>query len=183
MAAAVSCLARLGPRAATGREVCRQAGVSHGLLRHYFDTPEALFAAAYEDLCHRFLAQFEARLTDAALSPEAALGAFFAAQFSDDWANPDILGAWIAFWTLTRTDPAFAAVNTGYNRRLRGLLEHALARINLGVDLASAAQILASAMDGLWLETCLRPGPAARAQALRLCRLTLRALTAAVVRI
>lgn len=183
MAAAVACLARLGPRGATGREVCRQAGVSHGLLRHYFDTPEALFAAAYEELCDRFLGQFEACLTDASLGPDAALDAFFTVQFSDTWANPDILGAWIAFWTLTRTDPAFAAVNATYNQRLRALLERALARLNLGLDLASAARILASVMDGLWLETCLRPDAAGRAEAVRLCRLTLRALAGAVVRI
>jgi TetR/AcrR family transcriptional repressor of bet genes len=183
LAAVIACLARLGPRGATGREVCRQAGVSHGLLRHYFETPEALFTAAYGDLCDRFLAEFEARLTDASLSPEAALDAFFAVQFSEAWANPDILGAWIAFWTLTRTDPAFAAVNAAYNQRLRALIERALARLNLGLDLASAAQILASVMDGLWLETCLRPDAAGRAEAVRLCRLTLRALAGAVVRI
>lgn len=26
----------------TGREICRQAGVSHGLLRHYFQKPDNL---------------------------------------------------------------------------------------------------------------------------------------------
>jgi TetR/AcrR family transcriptional repressor of bet genes len=183
LAAAIACLARLGPRGATGREVCRQAGVSHGLLRHYFETPEALFAAAYGDLCDRFVAEFEARLTDAALSPDAALDAFFAVQFSEAWANPDVLGAWFAYWTLTRTDPAFAAVNAAYNQRLRALIERALGRLNSDFDRGSASSILASVMDGLWLETCLRPDPAGRAEAERLCRLTLRALAGAVVRI
>jgi TetR/AcrR family transcriptional repressor of bet genes len=171
LAAAIACLARLGPRGATGRE------------RHYFETPEALFAAAYGDLCDRFVAEFEARLTDAALSPDAALDAFFAVQFSEAWANPDVLGAWIAFWTLTRTDPAFAAVNAAYNQRLRALIERALGRLNPDFDRGSASSILASVMDGLWLETCLRPDPAGRAEAERLCRLTLRALAGAVVRI
>jgi len=179
MAAAIACLARLGPRGATGREVCRQAGVSHGLLRHYFDTPEELFVEAYSDLCERFLAEFEARLTDQALGPEAALDTFFAVQFSDAWANPDILGAWIAFWTLTRTDPGFAAVNATYNQRLRALIVRALGRLKPGLDLESAASILASVMDGLWLETCLRPDAAGRAEAVRLCQLTLRSLTGA----
>jgi AcrR family transcriptional regulator len=176
MAAAIACLARLGPRGATGREVCRQAGVSHSLLRHYFEAPEALFLAAYQDLCDRFLAQFEARLTDPALAPEAALDAFFAAPFSDAWANPDILGAWIAFWTLTRTDPGFAAVNAAHNARLHALLAGALARRApaAGAEaVEGSARILAALMDGLWLETCLRPSPAARAEAVRLCRLAL----------
>lgn len=38
----VTCLARFGPRGATGREICRQAGVSHSLLRHYFRNPDRL---------------------------------------------------------------------------------------------------------------------------------------------
>jgi AcrR family transcriptional regulator len=178
MAAAITCLASLGPRGATGREVCRQAGVSHGLLRHYFGAPEALFLAAYADLCDRFLAQFEGRLNDASLTPEAALDAFFSVLFSDDWANPDILGAWIAFWTLTRADPAFAAVNAAYNSRQRALIERALGRLSppAGLDLDGAARVLAATMDGLWLETCLRPDAAARGAAADLCGLVLRGL-------
>lgn len=178
LAAAVACLARLGPRGATGREICRQAGVSHGLLRHYFETPEALFLAAYSDLCDRFLAAFEARLTDDGRPPQSALDAFFEAQFSPDWANTDILGAWIAFWTLTRTDPAFAAVNDAYNRRLGALLDQALRRLPLSpLDATEAAKILSATMDGLWLEVCLRPDADKRAEAVTLCRTALRRLT------
>ncbi len=178
LAVAVTCLAQLGPRAATGREICRQAGVSHGLLRHYFEKPEALFLEAYRDLCDRFLAAFEARLADDGRPPQGALDAFFEAQFSPDWANTDILGAWIAFWSLTRTDPAFAAVNDDYNRRLGDLLHKALRRLPpTALDPAEAAKILSATMDGLWLEVCLRPDADKRAEAVALCRTTLRRLT------
>ena len=49
LAATINCLARLGPRGTTGREICRQAGVSHGLLRHYFADPENLLLETYLD--------------------------------------------------------------------------------------------------------------------------------------
>jgi AcrR family transcriptional regulator len=178
LAVAVTCLAELGPRGATGREICRQAGVSHGLLRHYFETPEALFLEAYRGLCDRFLTAFDARLADDGRTPQSALDAFFEAQFSADWANPDILGAWIAFWTLTRTDPAFAVVNEAYNRRLGDLLDQALRRLPpSALDPAEAAKILLATMDGLWLEVCLRPDTDKRAEAVALCRTTLRRLS------
>lgn len=179
---AVSCLAQMGPKGATGREVCRRAGVSHGLLRHYFEHPDDLFLEAYQDLCDRFLAEFEARLLDPALEPRAALDAFFEVLFAPEWANPDVLGAWTAFWTLSRSDPAFARVNAAHNEHLRGLLALALRRLPAamapGVDLESATMILSSVMDGLWLEFCLRPEAERRVQAVALCRLTLRRLMA-----
>ncbi|MDR3512047.1 MAG: TetR/AcrR family transcriptional regulator [Caulobacteraceae bacterium] len=182
LAMTISCLATLGPRGATGREICRRAGVSHGLLRHYFDNPETLFLEAYKDLCDRFLAEFERRLLDESLDPWRALDTFFEVLFSETWANSEVLGAWTAFWTLTRSDEAFAEVNAAHNDRLRELLELALRRLPgpcaPGVDYASATMILSSVMDGLWLEFCLRPEAPKRAEAVELCRLTLRRLMA-----
>lgn len=177
---AVVCLARLGPREATGREVCRQAGVSHGLLRHYFDSPDQLFLEAYRDLCDRYLAEFERRLLDDKTDPWAALDDFFAVLFSKTWSGPEVLGAWTAFWTLTRSDPAFAEVNAAYNQRLGELVEQGLRRLPAqpapGLDFDSAAKILASVMDGLWLEFCLRPAAPKRAEAAALCGLAARRL-------
>ena len=49
LAVTISCLARLGARGTTGREICRQAGVSHGLLRHYFKNPENLLLETYQE--------------------------------------------------------------------------------------------------------------------------------------
>ena len=63
----LTCLAQLGPRGTTGREICRRAGVSHGLLRHYFRNPDNLLFETYEELCDHFLARFEAEL----LTPDA----------------------------------------------------------------------------------------------------------------
>lgn len=183
LAVAVSCLAALGPRGATGREICRRAGVSHGLLRHYFETPEELFLEAYRDLCDRFLAEFERRLADGPGEPWAALDTFFEVLFSEHWSNPEVLGAWTAFWTLTRSDEAFARINAAYNQRLGELLDQALRRLPAKpappLDFDSARQILASVMDGLWLEFCLRPETRKRAEAVALCRLTLRRLMVA----
>jgi TetR/AcrR family transcriptional repressor of bet genes len=109
------------------------------------------------------------------------LDSLFEVLFSEAWAHPDVLGAWIAFWTLTRTDPAFAEVNAAYNQKLRILIHGALSRLppaSRRLDLDSATKILASVMDGLWLEASLRPTAAGRAEAVALCRATLRRLTA-----
>jgi AcrR family transcriptional regulator len=179
LAVTISCLARLGPKATTGREICRQAGVSHGLLRHYFRNPNNLLFETYEELCDHFLASFEAELLAPHADPRAALHGFFAVLFSEEWASSDLLGAWMAFWTLVRTDAAFAAKSESYNARLRTLLERAVARLPSGgggVRSADLVPILSAVMDGLWLDFCLSPSRLSRERAVELCCVTLRQL-------
>ena len=177
LAVTISCLARLGPRATTGREICRQAGVSHGLLRHYFDNPENLLLETYQQLCDHFLERFEAELLAPGADAWEALDGFFAVLFSEEWASSDILGAWMAFWTLVRSNDEFAEVSESYNRRLRALLDIAFSRLPSrpdGLAREDAVPILSAVMDGLWLDFCLSPSRLSRDRALALCSLTLR---------
>jgi len=179
LAVTISCLARLGPRATTGREICRQAGVSHGLLRHYFVNPDNLLLETYQQLCDHFLARFEQELLAPGADPWSALDGFFAVLFSDEWARSDILGAWMAFWTLVRSNDEFAEVSEAYNRRLRDLLDTAFARLphtSGGLPRADAVPILSAVMDGLWLDFCLSPSRLSRDRAIALCSLALRQL-------
>ncbi|WEK46523.1 MAG: hypothetical protein P0Y56_16175 [Candidatus Andeanibacterium colombiense] len=57
-----ACLVRLGPRATTGHEICRQAGGSHGLLRHYSDNADNLPLETYRTMGDDFLTRFEQEL-------------------------------------------------------------------------------------------------------------------------
>lgn len=179
LAVTVSCLARLGPRGTTGREICRQAGVSHGLLRHYFRNPDNLLYETYEELCDHFIARFEAVLVDESLHPWEALDRFFAVLYSEEWSNTDLLGAWMAFWALVRTNPEFAAKSEEHNARLRELLALAISRLpTTGQTVATedAVVIISGVMDGLWLDYCLSPSRMSRERALELCCLTARRL-------
>lgn len=173
----ISCLARLGPKATTGREICRQAGVSHGLLRHYFDNPDNLLLETYQLLSDQFLERFEQELLAPSGDPWDAMDRFFAVLFSKDWARSDVLGAWMAFWTLVRSNEEFAEASESYNRRLRALLDTAFARLPAqpgGIARPDAIAILSAVMDGLWLDFCLSPSRLSRERALELCSLTLR---------
>jgi AcrR family transcriptional regulator len=178
----ISCLAQLGPRATTGREICRRAGVSHGLLRHYFANPNNLLLETYQELCDRFIARLEGELGapehGAQPDPFDALDRFFAAQFADEWASSDMLGAWMAFWALVRTNEEFAATSEAFNLRVRALLRTAVSRLPVGPDVSKddVATILSAVMDGLWLDYCLSPDRTPRDQARSLCSLTLRQL-------
>ena len=179
VAATVACLAKLGPRGATGREICRFAGVSHGLVRHYFSNPDNLLLETYADLCEQLLAHIEEKAKPDADEPWTALHHFFVATFNDDWASADIIGAWMAFWQLVRSREDFAAVSEAYNLRQRAIQERIVRRIpgaERRAPLADSIAILSAVTDGLWIEYYLSDARTPADRAVALCDLTARSI-------
>lgn len=182
VAATVCCLARLGAKGTTGREICRQAGVSHGLLRHYFRNPDNLLLETYEQLCEDMLAQLEAAAMPYAADPAEALHRYFVAVFSDDWAGPDIIGAWMVFWQQARSRADFAAVSDSFNLRQRALLERLVAHLPAqagALPMADAIALLSAILDGLWIEYYLSDQRTPRERCVALCDAAARRLFAA----
>lgn len=177
LAVTINCLARLGPRGTTGREICRQAGVSHGLLRHYFNNPENLLLETYQELCDQVITRFEEEAAAPVGNPWETIDRLFAALFSDQWANSDILGAWIAFWTLVRSNEDFARVSEDHNRKLGAMLAKAVSLLPRGpIAPDDVATLLSAVMDGLWLDFCLSPTRLPRERAMELGQMALRQL-------
>jgi len=175
LAITVSCLARLGPRGTTGREICRQAGVSHGLIRHYFRNPDNLLLETYEQLCDHMLAALEATLAEVETDPWGGLRRFYTAVFSQQWANADIIGAWMVFWQLVRSREDFAAVSEAYNEKQRILLHRALSLLPQRDDappLDNTIAIISAVMDGLWIEVYLAPTRTPPEACVELCQQT-----------
>ena len=156
VAAAETVLAREGVGGASVRTICAEAGVSPGLLRHYFEGLDDLIAAAYEAVGQRIDAALDAALEAAAPTPRARLLAYLAASFAPPVLDPQLLAAWIGFWSLVKTKPRMAEIHAAsyaeFRSRLEGLLAEAGAR-----DTRLAAIALTATVDGLWLELCLDP--------------------------
>jgi AcrR family transcriptional regulator len=64
------------------REICNRAGVSTGLLRHYFDGKDALIIEAYRTLTREYHGSLRGVLSGPAQSAEQKLRSFFDAYFS-----------------------------------------------------------------------------------------------------
>lgn len=180
VAVTVRCLARYGARGTTGRAICREAGVSHGLLRHYFENPDNLLLETYQQLCDDFLSRFETELLPEPADPWQALERYFVIAFSEEWASTEQLGAWTAFWGLVSSRGDFARVSDMFNADLRALLEQAASRLPppSAMPMADAIAILSAVMDGLWLEFCLSAERTPRERAVALCNATARRLFA-----
>ncbi|WOF43178.1 TetR family transcriptional regulator [Sphingopyxis indica] len=154
--AAAAVLAERGLAGTNVRAICARAGVSPGLLRHYFDGIDDLVAATYQATSDRMDAVFAAAVAAAGPDPSARLTAYLTASFRPPVTDPELLGAWTAFWALARSDARMAAIHAtsyaGYRARLGDLLTACGAP-----DAARLAILLTAMVDGLWLELSLDP--------------------------
>jgi TetR/AcrR family transcriptional regulator, transcriptional repressor of bet genes len=154
IAATAACLSETGLAGTNVRAICARAGVSPGLLRHYFGGIDDLVAATYEATSARMDAIFAAAVEGAGGDPRARLLAYLTASFRAPVTDPELLGAWTAFWALARSDVRMAAIHIesygGYRARLGDLLVACGAR-----DAERLAIMLTAMVDGLWLELSL----------------------------
>jgi AcrR family transcriptional regulator len=172
--ATVASLKRDGHDGLSIRRISAEAGVSIGLINHYFPDKHALVAAAYRHFDAQLVAAFRRAVANAPAAPRKRLRAFFAAAFAPPNLDRDVLAAWTVFWSLYRHSPEIRQVHEetrgGYGELLRELLrdvaEAAPARRMSG-RLAGIG--LTALLDGLWLEWCLDPDKFRPAEAVKLC--------------
>lgn len=154
--ATAACLAEDGLAATNVRAICARAGVSPGLLRHYFGGIDDLVAATYDATSERMDAIFARAVDDAKDEPRARLLAYLTASFRPPVTDPELLGAWTAFWALARSDARMIAIHAesyaGYRARMGDLL----GACGVAAPEAERLAIMLTAMvDGLWLELSL----------------------------
>ena len=152
--ATAAVLAEHGLAGTNVRAICAKAGVSPGLLRHYFGGIDDLVAATYQATSDRMDAIFAAAVGGAGKDSRARLNAYLTASFRPPVTDPELLGAWTAFWALARSDARMADIHAesyaGYRARLGELLTACGAR-----DAERLAITLTAMVDGLWLELSL----------------------------
>ncbi len=118
VSAALALVAEGGAQAATVRAIAERAGVTPGLIRHYFHSKEDLTRAAYTALMSRMTEDNAAVLAVAPDTPEARLAAFVAASLRPPVVDAERLGLWAAFLHGVRTDPRMRAVHEAGLSRL-----------------------------------------------------------------
>lgn len=158
--ACARCLATLGASGTSVRAICTEAGVSPGLLRHYFSGIDALVAETYRWTGAQVAESLYAAVAQAAPTPRARLLAYLTASFRPPIASPELLATWLAFWSLTKTDKAVAAVHADIYRDYREGLETLISALDPKArDHRLTAIALTALVDGLWLELSLGSAP------------------------
>lgn len=164
-------LARAGVGGASVRVIALEAGVSPGLVGHYFAGVDALVAATYAHVEEQVSLAIDAAVDQAGANPRARLEAFATASFRAPIADPQLLATWIAFWSLVRAQPDIARQHARQYAAFRARLEALLGECGLPAPRHAAAAIAVTALiDGLWLELCLSPEAFGAGEAERIVR-------------
>ena len=170
-------LAREGAAGASVRAIATEAGVSPGLIGHYFGGVDALVAATYAHVETRVAAALDQAVAAAGPEPRARLDAYVSASLLPPIADSDLLSTWIAFWSLVRARPDIAALHDEQYGRFRTGLEKLLAENGVKqAALRHTAIAITALVDGLWLELGLSPETFAPGEAAAIARSGLSAL-------
>ena len=153
-------LASKGAAGVSVRAICAEAGVSPGLLRHYFSGVSEAIAETYRMTGRNIEAALAAAVVNAGPDPRARLLAYITASFRPPIADPQLLASYIALWSLSRSDPRVARVRAEVYRDFRSGLEALIAEHRPDLDDARLPAIALTALiDGLWLELSLGDAP------------------------
>lgn len=173
--AALRCLMAEGHTGLSVRRIAKEANVSQGLVNHHFGSIDALVGRAYEILANELLQSLEEGILAAPQTPADRLDALITGTFSSRVLDPELLSAWIVFWSLVRHSQEIDEIHTrtyqNYVAMLRSLLSDLISAEDLKVrDVRLASIGLSALLDGLWLEGCLNPENFTAEDAINICR-------------
>lgn len=160
IAAALEIIAEDGLEAATVRAIAARAGVTQGLIRHYFTSKEELTRAAYHTHMTRMTEANFAVIDGVSEDPVVQLAQFVAASLRPPVMDATAVGLWSAFLQKVRRDPEMAGVHEATYLAYRDLLENLIAALPGQTDrqrLRRLAIACNGLIDGLWLEGSAYP--------------------------
>jgi betaine-aldehyde dehydrogenase len=150
----IDSLAELGYVSSTLAQIAGRAGVSPGLVAHYFGDKDGLLEAAFRSLSRRVGDQVRARLARAS-TPRGRIQAVIDANLAPAEFEQRTGTAWLAFWGQVVHAPRLKRVQTVYQRRTLSNLQHALKRLLPAEEARSLAYMIAAMIDGVWLRAAL----------------------------
>src|SRR5580692_7766929 len=150
----IDSLAELGYVGTTLAQIAVRAGVSPGLVAHYFGDKDGLLDAAFRSLARRVGDQVRARLRQVS-TPRARIQAVIDANLAPEEFEQRTGTAWLAFWGQVLQVPSLKRVQSVYQRRTLSNLRSSLKRLMPPEDAQHLAAMIAAMIDGVWLRAAL----------------------------
>jgi TetR/AcrR family transcriptional repressor of bet genes len=147
-----------GPEAATVRAIAARAGVTPGLIRHYFQSKDELTRAAYRSLMDGMTAKGSDALEGVGAAPEERLAAFVAASLRPPVLDAGAVVLWAGYMHKIRNDADLLAVHEAAYMAYRESLEAliiAIPRQTVPGQTRREAIACNAVIDGLWIEGSL----------------------------
>ena len=151
----IDSLAELGFVGTTLAQIAARAGVSPGLVAHYFGDKDGLLDAAFRSLARRVGNQVRARLRHVS-TPRARIQAIIDANLAPEEFEQRTGTAWLAFWGQVLQVQALEARAIGLSAaHLVESAQRSAANWCRAEEAQPLAAMIAAMIDGVWLRAAL----------------------------
>lgn len=155
--ATLKCVDQSGLAGTTISKVSRIAGLSTGIISHYFGGKSQLLEAAMRELLKQ-LGHGVVSRKQAATTPKEQLLAIINGNFSFEQTRSASVSTWLAFWAEAMHEPSLARLQRVNMNRLRSNLRFTLKQLLPQEKALLVADGLAALIDGLWLRGTFEQG-------------------------
>src|SRR5450755_4247750 len=154
IAVTIDSLAELGYVSSTLAQIAGRAGVSPGLVAHYFGDKDGLLEAAFRSLTRRVGDHVRARLRQIS-TPRARIQAIIDANLAPEEFDRRTGSAWLAFWGQVLQMQSLRRVQSVYQQRTLTNLRSSLRKLVPPDEARNLAAMIAAMIDGVWLRAAL----------------------------
>ena len=147
--ATIDVVAEVGLKAATINLIAKKAGLSSGIISHYFGGKEALIEATV-----RYLLSW-LKLEHSPDDPVARLMKIVDLNFSDIQQSLPSTKTWLSFWGESMHNASLSRLQEVNKRRLMTNLRYSYRQLLPRDHAHDAAQMTAALIDGFWLRCAL----------------------------
>lgn len=159
--ATMAVIAVEGYAGASVERITSQAGVSRGLIRHYFTSKGELLAEAYRHIGEQLVLELRRVSGERDTDPLSQFAALIDVIFDPPIFQLDVLSAWYALRDAARTDPLLRGANREiyrwYRQHIHELFESASPKLTPKSQVDRMADGFVALTDGLWLELTIEP--------------------------
>ncbi|MFA5121737.1 transcriptional regulator BetI [Zavarzinia sp.] len=150
----IETMADVGFVGTTLGQIAGRAGVSPGLVAHYFGDKDGLLEATLRHLARRVTAATRACLAKAR-SPRERVQAVIDANLAPEEFDRQTCTVWLAFWGQVIHSRRLKRIQTVYQQRMLSNLRHPLKELLPSQQAERLAIAIAAVIDGLWLRATL----------------------------
>lgn len=145
----------LGLTNTTIAKIAKKAGLSTGIVSHYFGDKQGLINACMRQMLNTLRKKTEQYRSTAGASSKEKIKAIIDSNFDISQTNAQAMQLWLDFWSASMHHPDLQRLQRINDQRLYSNLKHHFSAL-LSVKHADiAARGMAALIDGLWLRSSL----------------------------
>ncbi|WP_250657112.1 transcriptional regulator BetI [Alkalimarinus coralli] len=153
--ATLSSIGTHGLQGTTINTISGIAGLSSGIISHYFGGKQGLIKATVRYLLDQLKVTLLNSAEQKALSPKQRLMMIVEANFTNIQQSDEATRTWLSFWAQAMHDPELAKLQRVNSQRLLSNLRYSFKQLMPPDKAIDAAKITAAMIDGFWLRSAL----------------------------